>query len=390
MTRPQSIVVIGGGYAGVLAANRLCQSRPGVAVTLVNPRPQFVERIRLHQLVVGNDDAVADYDGLLNPAVELVIDTAVHIDAAANRVRLASGAELEYDYLVYAVGSAAAAPTVPGADEFAYALAEFEDAQRLHARLQALADTDPIVVVGAGLTGIEAAAEFAESGAAVTLVSRELGASLGAGARAKVTNRLARLGVRVCLGADVARVEADAVQLADGTTVPSAATVWTAGFGVPPLAADSGLACDELGRLLTDETLTSVADPRIIGCGDACAPSGVPLRMSCQAAMPLGAQAAATVLARIAGTTPAPISQAFTGQCVSLGRGAGVIQPAHRDDSPRRLSIGGRAAAAIKELVCGTTLWALRREARRPGFYRWLQADTRTRQARELATAGTR
>ena len=50
------IVVIGGGYAGVLAANRL-RRRPGLDITLVNPRPQFVERIRLHQLVVGNDDA---------------------------------------------------------------------------------------------------------------------------------------------------------------------------------------------------------------------------------------------------------------------------------------------------------------------------------------------
>lgn len=50
------VVVIGGGYAGVLAANRLT-GRDDVAVTLVNPRPTFVERLRLHQLVAGSDDA---------------------------------------------------------------------------------------------------------------------------------------------------------------------------------------------------------------------------------------------------------------------------------------------------------------------------------------------
>jgi NADH dehydrogenase len=50
--------------------------------------------------------------------------------------------------------------------------------------------------------------------------------------------------------------------------------IWTAGFGVPELAAASGLLTDELGRLLTDETLTSVDDGRIIAAGDAAAPPG--------------------------------------------------------------------------------------------------------------------
>ncbi len=44
------VVVIGGGYAGTLAANRL-QQNTDVDITLVNPRPQFVQRLRLHQLV---------------------------------------------------------------------------------------------------------------------------------------------------------------------------------------------------------------------------------------------------------------------------------------------------------------------------------------------------
>ena len=97
----------------------------------------------------------------------------------------------------------------------------------------------------------------------------------------------------------------DAVVLSDGAVLPSAATVWTAGFGVPDLAARSGLRTDALGRLLTDETLTSIDDERVVAAGDAAAPSGQPLRMSCQAAGPLGAQAANTVLSRIAGDTPA-------------------------------------------------------------------------------------
>ena len=94
---------------------------------------------------------------------------------------------------------------------------------------------------------------------------------------------------------------------ADGAVRPSALTIWTAGFGVPELAAASGLRTDAMGRLLTDETLTSVDDGRIVAAGDCAAPSGQPLRMSCQAAGPLGTQAADTVLSRIAGEEPGVI-----------------------------------------------------------------------------------
>jgi NADH:ubiquinone reductase (H+-translocating) len=175
----------------------------------------------------------------------------------------------------------------------------------------------------------------------------------------------------------VGAVAADHVALTDGRVLPSAVTVWTAGFGVPGLAAASGLTTDALGRLLTDETLTSVDDPRIIAAGDAASPSGLPLRMSCQAALPLGAQAAETVLARIAGTEPAKLNQAFTGQCISVGRGAGTVQLSHTDDSPRPTYIGGRAGALVKEQVCRMTVSMLRREAGKPGSYFWLKSDWR-------------
>ena len=93
--------------------------------------------------------------------------------------------------------------------------------------------------------------------------------------------------------------------LADGRELPSAVTIWTAGFGVPDLASPQRPEPPtRIGRLLTDETLTSVDDPYIVAAGDASAPSDLPLRMSCQAAIPLGAQAANTVLSRIAGTEP--------------------------------------------------------------------------------------
>ncbi|HTY26614.1 MAG TPA: FAD-dependent oxidoreductase, partial [Mycobacterium sp.] len=157
------VVVIGGGYAGVIAANRL-QVRPDVDIALVNPRPEFVERIRLHQLVAGSDDAVVDYAEILGPGIELVVDAATRIDRHARRVDLFNGAPLHYDYLIYAVGSGSGGPQVPGADEFAYPIADLEDAKRLAAALDELHYCAPVCVVGAGPTGIETAAELAEQG----------------------------------------------------------------------------------------------------------------------------------------------------------------------------------------------------------------------------------
>lgn len=359
MTRPSRVLIIGGGYAGVMAANRLCR-RPDLEVSLLNPRPDFVERIRLHQLVTGGDDAVADFGDLLTAGVRLVVGTAHRIDTAARQVLLTGGEPLPYDYLVYAVGSSAAVP------EWAYGVADLEQAQRLRAALDALPREAPVRVVGAGLTGIETAAELAEHGRRVTLIcGPALGPSLSVSARRAVGRRLRALGVDVREG----------VRAEDADT--GILTVWTAGFTVPGLAAASGLRTDELGRLLTDETLTSVDDDRIVAAGDAAAPSGTPLRMSCQAALPLGAQAANTVLARITGERPRVIDQAFTGQCISLGRRGGTIQLARRDDTPLPVHIGGRTAAAIKEVVCRSTLAFLRREARRPGSYVWLKGGSR-------------
>jgi len=372
------IVVIGGGYAGTLAANHL-RLNADVDITVVNPRPMFVQRIRLHQMVAGSGDAAVDYGTLLGEGVRLVVDNAERIDPIAATVELTSGTVLDYDYLIYAVGSTGAVPdSVPGAREFAYPIAEFEHAERLRDALDELHPDAPVTVVGAGLTGIETASELAEQGRRVHLVCGGLlGPSLSRAGRRSVAKWLRRLGVTVLETPAVSAVHSDGVLLDDGAVLRSALTIWTAGFGVPDLAARSGLPTDALGRLLTDETLTCVDNPRIVAAGDAAAPSGQPLRMSCQAAIPLGAQAANTVLSRIAGTPAAAVNQAFTGQCISLGRKYATVQLARPDDTPLNLFIGGRVAASIKEAVCKGTVWGIRKEAAKPGWYRWLKGGKR-------------
>ncbi len=76
MTGNTHVVVVGGGYAGVMAANRLTQ-RDDVTVTLINPREELVHRVRLHQLVGGSDDALVAYRDVLAERIRLVDDERV-------------------------------------------------------------------------------------------------------------------------------------------------------------------------------------------------------------------------------------------------------------------------------------------------------------------------
>ncbi|MGC0366741.1 NADH dehydrogenase [Rhodococcus sp. 27YEA15] len=379
--RRPTVVVIGGGYAGTLAANRLT-SVDDIDVVLINPRPHFVERIRLHQVIAGSGTADVGYDTLLHGRVRLMVATASRIDVAAGTVELAGGDHISYDYLVYAVGSRGRPLDVPGAREHGYIFAEWEDAQILREHLAAVAVSGVVTIVGGGSTGVEVSAELAESGRRVRLIcAGEPAPTLSERGRRSTRRVLRRLGVEIHEQTCVTEVRRESVLVVDRdgvvTELPGVATVITAGFEVPDLARRSGLTTDDLGRLSTDETLTSVDDPRIVAAGDASAPSGHPLRMSCQAAEPLGAQSANTILSRIAGTVPTPLNQAFVGQNVSLGRRRATIQLSRLDDAPRRLVVSGRFGASIKEAICRGTLWAIRREARRPGSYTWLRGGDR-------------
>ena len=350
------VVVIGAGYAGVSAAKQL--RRGGAEVTVVNPRADFVERIRLHQLMVGNHTATRPLTSLLPRGATLVQDAAASIDADTRTVALAGGDTFGYDYLVYAVGSRSRLDVIPGAREHAVTVGDLDDAISARERLSRLAPGSSVTIVGAGLTGVEAASEIGELGThTVRLISdRELAPSVSEKGRTYLRRYFTELGVEVIEHAGVTEVAQEKIVLADGRALDSDLTVVTAMFELPTLARNSGLAVDAGRALQVDDLLVSAGSGTIVGAGDAVRIGEHPLRMSCQAAVPLGAHAAETVLHLIAGTTPKPVRARFTGQCISLGRRAGLIQGANSDDVPSSLTMTGRAAAFVKEQVCRSTL----------------------------------
>lgn len=372
MTTQFHVVVVGAGYAGVMAANRLLAEHPEVAVTVVNPRPVFVERVRLHQVAAGSGTATHELSDLLHPRATLHVGSAVRIEPHA--VSLADGTRLQCDAVVYAVGSTSGTGAIPGAEK-AFSVAALDSATALHDALLEADDHASVVVIGGGLTGLETVTELAQSHPRHTLVLvGDPGATLPETTQRYIRRRLDELGVEVRSGTRVTRIDDGSVALDDGTTISAALVVRTAGFSVPDLARRSGLPVDDDGRLRVRDTLQVVDGMPMVGVGDGMPIVGVGdavvvdgndhLRMSCQAAMPLGTHGADTVWQLLQGREPAPLSLGFVTTCISLGRDRGVVQLSARDDTPSRWAVRGRLAAPVKEAVVRGTIHSMRLQAR--------------------------
>ena len=322
------ILILGGGYAGVMAAARI--ARRGTPVTLVDARDGMVERIRLHQVAAGDDIPPVPYQQLFRNLPVNVIRARV---TSLDRERKLVNGTIPYDKLVYALGSANAA------------FAPIRDART-------------VAVIGGGLTGIETASEIAERHPDVKVTLYDagvIGRGLSSNAREHLQRWFAEHGVSV--------VEHHRVQEAPAADV----VLWCTSFAMSPLAREAGLHVNARGQIIVDDQLRS-SDSDIYAVGDAADFRG--RRMSCALALPMGAYVADA----ITGATSEPFRFGFAVQCISLGRHDGIVQFVHADDTPKDLCLTGRPAAWVKELVCRYTILSMKLETRGV-HYRWPQAE---------------
>ncbi|WP_369185647.1 NAD(P)/FAD-dependent oxidoreductase [Streptomyces sp. Y1] len=367
------IVVLGAGYAGANVAGILARrlSPADTEITVVNAEPDFVERMRLHQLAAGHRiESRKLADVFAGTGVRLRLGRVTAVDPDGRLVALADangGGELDYDTLVHTLGSRAADHGVPGVAEHAFEVASRPSALRLRDRLDGLVRQSGgrVLVVGDGLTGIETATDIAESrpGLSVTLIARsELGAPLSPGARGHLRRACDRLGVTVLEHTGVEAVEAGRVRCADGSVLVSDATVWTAGFAVGPIAAASGLEVTGDGRIVVDRTMRSVSHPNVYSAGDAAfaiGDNGLPLPMSCATAGFTSRQAADAIVGRLTGRPIRHTKLSYIGNHISLGARDGILQMVDREALAKPSYLGGRTAARVKAGILAASLWAV-------------------------------
>ncbi|MFI9122436.1 NAD(P)/FAD-dependent oxidoreductase [Streptomyces bikiniensis] len=369
--RKHRILVLGAGYAGASAAGRLAKRlhRDDVEITLVDAEEDFVERVRNHQLAVGRELRHRPFDAMFEGSgvrLKFARVTAVEADRRSVRVESAAGEEeLAYDTLLYALGSRWNDHGVQGVVEHAHEISSRAGALRLRSRLESLAPGGRVLVVGGGLTGVEAVTEIAESrpDLDVALVARGgLGDWLSRKGAAHVRKVFGRLGITTHEHTTVTAVEADRVVTADGKAVASEATVWTAGFATHPIAGAGGLQVAGNGQIVVDGMMRSVSHPEVYVGGDAgyaMGSAGKPLRMSCATGTPMAWQAVDAIAAELTGLKQPKVPLRYFNQCISLGRKDGLIQFVGADDTAKDRVLTGRTAAYYKELVCRAAAWSV-------------------------------
>lgn len=383
----QQIVVIGAGYAGLLAAVRLSGKtrHHGATVTLINASNTFVERLRLHQLAANQpikQRPISDY--LHGTGVQFIQGNVTAIETEQHKISVETPngvRQIGYDKLLYALGSTIERDSVPGVRDHAYTLTPSGSlsAQALRDVLPSVAAKGgQMVVCGGGATGIEAAAEFASTypNLKVPLITRgELGLFMGKDIATYMRKSLERWGVVIQDHTTIVEVTDRQVIINNGKPIPFDVCLWAGGFTVPALARESGLAVNDLGQILVDPFLRSTSHPDVYAVGDAAYPvekPGVPVRMAAYTASLMGAHGADNLAALVKNKPQKPLSFAYAGQGIALGRHNAIGFNNYPADKPNRPYFTGRIGHEIRELFVRFLADAPNLERRFPGILYWL------------------
>lgn len=357
----ERVVVVGGGFAGLRAVERLSRkdARGRVEVTLVDRTNHHTFAPLLYQVATAglSPQDVAHSLRALHARrrnVRVRLGEVRGIDLARRRIELDDGDALPYDRLVLAPGAVTADYGVPGVAEHALPLKSVGDAVAIRnhvlARFEEAARREPadgdltIVVVGGGATGVELAGAMAElttmllardfadlagRRASVVLVERldTLLAGFSPSSQRYTQRVLERLGVQLRLGVGVRRVLADGLELDDGSTLRAQTVVWAAGVRAHPLTAALGVPLGPGGRVVVAPDLSLPGHPEVAVVGDAAMIAdrrGAPVPQVAPAAMQQGRHAAEQILRRIDGRGTAAFRYRDKGSMATIGRNAAV------------------------------------------------------------------
>ncbi|HLX14836.1 MAG TPA: FAD-dependent oxidoreductase [Bradyrhizobium sp.] len=286
------VVILGGGYAGLMAALRLGRKKQSLRIALINASDQFLERVRLQESIVTEVKpripSISEF--LAGTNIEYFCASVVSLDANRRRVRIASDREIGFGEAIYALGSRIDVESVPGVAEHAYRLEAAEGSRSpsaLRAQLRENAGRPiRIVTVGGAETAVEAAGEIKTAWPSVemTMISRSrCGDFKGDRVETAIRSELARLGVRMVDHETVTEVRAAEVVTAAGQIHPFDICIWSGGLRSAGIASSAGLATDPQGRIWVDANLRSISHSHVFAIGDAAhpiAPTGAPYRMS--------------------------------------------------------------------------------------------------------------
>lgn len=376
----KTIVIVGGGFAGLVAAigaaRELDARRIGndeIRVILIN-RDAF-SGIRVRNYERDLREVRVPLDDVLGPAgVERIEGEVAAIDTGRRQVVVKIGGverSVGYDRLLLAAGSRLYEPSgIAGLQEFAFNVDTYAAGVRLNEHIAALPKTTSpsrytVIVIGAGLTGIEVACEMpaklrdaiARAGVDAALSRTILadhaawiGSNLGDSARPLIEQALDALGIERRVDVAVKGVDAHGVTLESGERMAADTVVWTAGMRANALMDQIPAPRDRFGRLPVDEFLRVTGVEGVFAAGDG---AWFPIDgvhssvMSCQHARPMGRFAGHNVVCDLLGAPMMPLRIDLYVTCLDLGAWGAL----YTEGWDRRVRVSGMAANAIKQTI---------------------------------------
>ena len=368
-TTQPTVIILGASYAGLMACARLLHSRQKIQIMVIDAKTHFEQKIRLHETLVGDETRRLALAPLLKKRGVTFIQAKVNgLRPDTQQVLLEDGQRLNYDYLIYALGSVPS-QKIHGSEQHAISMASCDQLQHTHLQLQQLAQQQGhIVVLGAGLTAIEVCTELATrfSGLKLSLISKQFPSfHYHPHAQQHLTKFFAQQQIDI-IADHVDHIDQKQLHTKQQQVIPFDLCIDCTGLKANPLAQQSQLKVDELGRLYVDEYLRLLGSETIFVVGDAArvTVNQQILRMSCATAMPIGAHAGTNIVRLLAKKPLVAFNFAYLAQFLSLGRKNGLMQMVDEQDQARSQISTGFWAARYKEWICKMTInmiyWELR------------------------------
>ncbi|RLU01812.1 MAG: hypothetical protein D9N11_11420 [Ketobacter sp.] len=299
------IVIVGGGFAGLNAAQQLKSSR--YDVTVIDPSPHIEWLPNIHEIISGvksGEDLRLSRNILVRRlGHRFLMNRAMEMTSSA--VLLDSGMKVPFDVCIVATGSVNNTFGVEGADEFALPMKSVEQCQVIARRLHRASlshRTTRVTIVGGGIEGVEAFGEVMRAyrhrpqfefnivEASEHLLPRSPGHLDG-----KIRSHTDGFRVQYHLGKHVESVDHEGICLTDGSAVESDITIWSAGAAPNGFLQRSYLTEKANDWASVNSYFQSDARENVFIIGDAANPEGMPLAKQAYHAIDMGKAAAHNV-----------------------------------------------------------------------------------------------